>query len=75
MFDYYLISQFLKNSNLWPPPIKTRGWGCLKHVSDVTLVCEDREQLEAHKVILAAQSPFIETGQSKKGTLPPQNVG
>ena len=65
----------LFNLDLCPPPIKTRGWGCLKHVSDVTLVCEDREQLEAHRVILAAQSRFIETGQSKNGTLPPQNVG
>ena len=69
------MEKALKNSNLWLPPIKTRGWGCLKHVSDVTLVCEDREQLEAHKVILATQSPFIETGQSKNGTLHPRSVG
>ena len=24
-----------------PTPIYIRGWGCLKHVSDVTLVCKD----------------------------------
>ena len=28
--------------------------------SDVTLVCEDGQQVEAHKVILAASSPFLE---------------
>ena len=28
--------------------------------ADVTLVCEDGEQVEAHKVILAASSPFFE---------------
>ena len=27
--------------------------------SDVTLACEDGEQVEAHKVILAASSPFF----------------
>ena len=31
-----------------------------KEFSDVTLVCEDGQQMEAHKVILAASSPFIE---------------
>ena len=29
--------------------------------SDVTLACEDGEQVEAHKVILAASSPFFQT--------------
>ena len=28
--------------------------------ADVTLACEDGEQIEAHKVILAASSPFFE---------------
>ena len=28
--------------------------------SDVTLVCEDGQQIQAHKVILAASSPFFE---------------
>ena len=28
---------------------------------DVTLACEDGQQIEAHKVILAASSPFFET--------------
>ena len=28
--------------------------------SDVTLVCEDGQQVEAHKVILAASSPFFQ---------------
>ena len=28
--------------------------------SDVTLACEDGQQLEAHKVILAASSPFFQ---------------
>ena len=29
--------------------------------SDITLVCEDGQQVEAHKVILAASSPFFHT--------------
>ena len=61
-----------------PSSYKNQGMGMLEtyvRSSDVTLVCEDCEQLEAHKVILAAQSPFVEPGQSKNGTLPPQNVG
>merc|ERR1711997_974887 len=28
--------------------------------SDITLACEDGEQVEAHKVILAASSPFFQ---------------
>ena len=28
--------------------------------ADVTLACEDGQQVEAHKVILAASSPFFE---------------
>ena len=28
--------------------------------ADVTLVCEDGKQVEAHKMILAASSPFFE---------------
>ena len=28
--------------------------------TDVTLACEDGQQLQAHKVILAASSPFFE---------------
>ena len=28
--------------------------------TDVTLVCEDGQQVEAHKVILAASSPFFQ---------------
>ena len=32
-----------------------------KGFSDVTLACEDGQQIEAHKVILAASSPFFET--------------
>ena len=30
-----------------------------KEFSDVTLVCEDGHQLEAHKLILVASSPFF----------------
>ena len=29
--------------------------------ADVTLACEDGQQIEAHKVILAASSPFFES--------------
>ena len=29
--------------------------------ADVTLACEDGEQVEAHKVILAASSPFFQS--------------
>ena len=31
-----------------------------KEFSDVTLVCEDGQEIEAHKVILASSSPFFE---------------
>ena len=31
-----------------------------KHFTDVTLACEDGQQVEAHKVILAASSPFFQ---------------
>ena len=31
------------------------------HFTDVTLACEDGQQVEAHKVILAASSPFFQT--------------
>ena len=30
-----------------------------KEFADVTLACEDGQQVEAHKVILAASSPFF----------------
>ena len=41
----------------------TTAFGSLRHdndLSDVTLVCEDGEQVEAHKVILSASSPFFQ---------------
>ena len=31
-----------------------------KEFTDVTLACEDGQQMEAHKIILAASSPFFE---------------
>ena len=31
-----------------------------KRFTDVTLACEDGQQLEAHKVILGASSPFFQ---------------
>ena len=31
-----------------------------KNFTDVTLVCEDGQQVEVHKVILAASSPFFQ---------------
>ena len=31
-----------------------------KEFTDVTLVCEDGQQMEAHKVILVSSSPFFE---------------
>ena len=34
-----------------------------KEFTDVTLACEDGQQVEAHKVILAATSPFSEKGK------------
>ena len=39
-----------------------------KDLSDVTLVCEDGQQVEAHKVILAISSPFFQS-LLKKNTL------
>ena len=41
----------------------TTAFRSLRHdndLSDVTLVCEDGEQVEAHKVILSASSPFFQ---------------
>ena len=40
-----------------------RAFGTLKEnkdLTDVTLACEDGQQVEAHKVILAASSPFFQ---------------
>ena len=37
-----------------------------KHFTDVTLACEDGQQLEAHKVILAASSPFFQNVLERK---------
>ena len=37
-----------------------------KEFIDVTLVCDDGQQMEAHKVILAASSPFFETILQRK---------
>ena len=34
--------------------------------TDVTLACEDGQQVEAHKVILASSSPFFQGKQMKK---------
>ena len=36
---------------------------------DVTLACEDGNHIEAHKVILAASSPFFENRRTKTATL------
>ena len=33
---------------------------CDKEFTDVTLACEDGQQMEAHKVILVSSSPFFE---------------
>ena len=30
-----------------------------KHFTDVTLVCEDGQQVEAHKLVLISSSPFF----------------
>jgi len=49
-------NDFQKNTNT--------AFGSLRNdnnFSDITLVCEDGEQVEAHKVILAASSPFFHT--------------
>ena len=44
-----------------------------KEFTDVTLACEDGQQLEAHKVILAFSSPFFEKIlQKKKHSNPPK---
>ena len=43
--------------------VKTAFFGNLredKQFTDVTLACEDGQQLEAHKVILASSSPFFQ---------------
>jgi len=44
--------------------ITNTAFGSLRNdhdLSDVTLACEDGHQVEAHKVILAASSPFFQT--------------
>ena len=40
------------------------------YFGDVTLDCEDGLQVEAHKVILAASSPFFHNLSKKKGHTP-----
>ena len=42
---------------------KVREYECFRHVSDVTLVCDDSGQFEAQKVILAASSPLKKMAQ------------
>ena len=37
--------------------------------ADVTLVCEDGQQVEAHKVILASSSPFFQSCLEDSSTL------
>ena len=37
---------------------------------DVTLACEDGQQVEAHKVILAASSPFFQKLLGRKAPSP-----
>ena len=37
-----------------------------KEFTDVTLACEDGQQIEAHKVILAPSSPFFQNLLNKK---------
>ena len=49
------MNDFLENVN--------KAFGNLreeKEFADVTLACEDGQQLEAHKVILEASSPFFQ---------------
>ena len=43
-----------------------------REFTDVTLVCEDGQQMEAHKVILASSSPFFQKceGQVDDGERP-----
>ena len=36
------------------------AFGSSREFADVTLACEDGHQIEAHKVILAASSPFFQ---------------
>ena len=42
-----------------------------KEFTDVTLVCEDGQEMEAHKVILASSSPFFEKILQKSKHLHP----
>ena len=44
------------NIHIWFPPLLRAE----NNFSDVTLVCEDGQKVEAHKVILAASSPFFQ---------------
>ena len=51
----------------------TTAFGSLKEdnkFTDVTLACEDGQQIEAHKVILAACSPFFENLLNKNAKKP-----
>ena len=56
------------------------GFGSLREendFADVTLVCGDGEQVEAHKVILAASSPFFQKlpeAAGKEQTYSPINL-
>ena len=42
--------------------------------SDVTLVCEGEEQIEAHKIILTSCSPFFRGYSSYEQALPPLDI-
>ena len=43
-----------------------------KEFTDVTLACEDGQQMEAHKVILATSSPFFDDILQRKAFPPPR---
>ena len=42
--------------------------------ADVTLACEDGQQIEAHKVILATSSPFFQNLLKKKTASSPIDI-
>ena len=63
--DYLAMSSSEKFSLKWNDfqDNISDAFGCLrkdKEFTNVTLACEDGQQVEAHKVILAASSPFFQ---------------